>query len=205
IANAALAIVVGAGLAIAALSAEPHSPVVQGGRRGLPEWIAGPFTDLGSGHLTLARFYLLVGAMAVAYLAAIGLGAELRARWLVGAVVLLHVAFLLAPPLLSTDVFNYIDYARLGALHGLDPYVHGPVAAPHDPAFVHTAWRHLGSAYGPLFTIATYPLAHLGLAAALWSLKAVAALASLGCVALVALIARELRGPPVAAAASFGL
>jgi alpha-1,6-mannosyltransferase len=187
------------------LSADRHSPIVQGGRRGLPDWMSGAFSGLNSGHLTLGRFYILLGAMAVAYLIAIGLGAELRARWVVGTVVALHVAFLLAPPLLSTDVFNYIDYARLGALHGLDPYIHGPVAAPHDPAFSHTAWRHIGSAYGPLFTIATYPLAHLSVAGALWSFKAVAALASLGCAALVGLIARQLGKPPLAAVAIFGL
>jgi hypothetical protein len=193
------------GVAVAVLSADRHSPVVQGGRRGLPGWIAGPFAGLDHTHLTLTNFYLLVGVMGGAYLVAIALGAELHARWLVAAVVVLHVAFLLAPPLGSTDVFNYIDYARLGALHGLDPYVHGPAAVPHDPAFVHTAWRHVGDAYGPLFTIASYPLAHVSVAAALWSFKALAALASLGCVALVALIARQLGQRPVTAAAIFGL
>src|SRR3954453_1314261 len=205
IARGALGLVAVCGVATAVLSADPHSPIVQGGRRGLPSWIAGPFSGLSSGHLTIDRFYLLVGAMSAAYLVAVALGAELRLRWLVGAVVVLHVAFLLAPPLGSTDVFNYIDYARLGGLHGLDPYVHGPVAAPRDPAFAHTAWRHIGSAYGPLFTIATYPLAHLSVAGALWALKVVAALSSLGCAALVGLIARQLRRPPVVAVAIFGL
>jgi alpha-1,6-mannosyltransferase len=171
----------------------------------LPHWITGAFSGLVAGHLTLGGFYLLIGAMGLAYLVAISLGAELRARWVVSAVVVLHCAFLLAPPLLSTDVFNYIDYARLGSLHGLDPYIHGPVAAPHDPVFAHTAWRHSGSAYGPLFTIASYPLAHVGVAAALWSFKAVAAIASLGCVALVWRIARQLGQRPAVAAAVFGL
>jgi hypothetical protein len=53
-----------------------------------------------------------------------------RVLWAVvaGAVAL----FLLAPPLLSQDVFSYIAYPRLGARHGLDPYVAVPAAIPHD-------------------------------------------------------------------------
>jgi hypothetical protein len=200
-----LALVMLAGLAMATLASEPHSPVVEGGRRGLPEWIAGPFADLGSGHLTHDQFYLLLGAMTLGYGAVIALGFELRARWLVGAIVVLHLAFLLAAPLLSTDVFNYIDYARLGALHGVDPYIHGPIASPSDPAFAHTAWRHMGSAYGPLFTIASYPSAHASVAGALWWFKVAAAASSLCCVGLVWAIARRLRRSPVTAAAAFGL
>jgi hypothetical protein len=205
IAYGSLAAVVGIGVVIAVLSADHHSRIVQGGGRGLPAWLVGPLSGLSGTHLTLVNFYFLVGAMSAAYLAVIALGVQLRARWLLGAVGVLHLAFLLAPPLLSTDVFNYIDYARLGALHGLDPYAHGPVAAPHDPAFTYTAWRHVGSAYGPLFTLGSYPLAHLGVAGALWSFKLLAAAASLGCVALVWRIARQLGRSPVGAAAIFGL
>ena len=83
----------------------------------------------------------------------------------------LVVGFALIPPLLSHDVYSYVDYARLGALHGIDPYVHGPAAAPADPAF---AARHLApppSAYGPLFTLASYPLAWLAPSSAVWVLK----------------------------------
>ena len=48
------------------------------------------------------------------------------ARAVVGAVVAAHVLFLLAPPLLSQDVFSYIAYARLGVEHDLNPYEHAP-------------------------------------------------------------------------------
>src|SRR5256885_4806046 len=44
----------------------------------------------------------------------------------------LHVLFLLAPPLLSQDVFSYVAYARLGVEHHLNPYVHAPTAIPHE-------------------------------------------------------------------------
>jgi alpha-1,6-mannosyltransferase len=205
VAYGSLAVVTACGLAIAVLTSDAHSPVVQGGGRRLPEWITGPFSDLATGRLTLNAFYLLLGAMGIAYLLTIAVGVELRATWVASAVVVLHVAFFLAPPLLSTDVFNYIDYARLGALHGLDPYIHGPVAAPHDPAFLLTAWRYRGDAYGPLFTIASYPLAYASIATALWAFKAVAALASIGCVALIWTMARRLGRPPALAIAVFGL
>jgi alpha-1,6-mannosyltransferase len=205
VAYGSLAAVVAVGSAIAVLSADPNSALVQDGGRGVPGWMVGPLSGVSSTHLTQAQFYLLIAAMGGAYLAVIALGGKLRARWLIGSVAVLHLAFLLAPPLLSTDVFNYIDYARLGALHGLDPYSHGPAAAPHDPVFAYTAWRHVASAYGPLFTIGSYPLAHLGVPAALWGFKALAALASLGCVALVWRIAKQLGRSPVTAAAIFGL
>lgn len=205
VAYGSLAIMIGAGVTIAVLSADGHSRIVQVGGQGLPAWMAGPLAGLSSTHLTLPDFYLLVGLMAAAYLAVVALAGHVRARWLLGTVGVLHLAFLLAPPLLSTDIFNYIDYARLGAIHGLDPYAHGPVGAPHDPIFRFTAWRRIGSAYGPVFILLGYPLALLGVAGTLWAFKLIAALASLGCVALVWRIARQLGRPPLTAAAVFGL
>ena len=43
---------------------------------------------------------------------------------------------LLGPPLISQDVFGYLAFARMGALHGLDPYTHVAAEAPTDPIFV---------------------------------------------------------------------
>lgn len=67
----------------------------------------------------------------------------------------------MAPVLLSHDVYSYVDYARLGVVHGLDPYVYPPAAAPFDPAYARVTWIDSTSAYGPLFTLITYPLAWL--------------------------------------------
>ena len=194
-----------AGAAIAVLGADPRSVIVLDAGHREPAWMVGPFGAVTTAHLTLIQFYALVGVMCAAYLGVLALGGRLRTRWLLGTVVALHLVFLLAPPLLSTDVFNYIDYARLGVLHGIDPYAHGPVAARHDAVYHYTAWRHVATAYGPLFTIASYPLAHVSVAVALWVLKGVTALASLGCVALVWRIARQLGRPGAPAAAAFGL
>jgi alpha-1,6-mannosyltransferase len=117
----------------------------------------------------------------------------------------LHALFLLAPPLLSQDVFSYIAYARLGVEHGLDPYTHSPLAIPGDPVFPFAGSRGARSVYGPAFTLLTYPLASLGVAAAFWVLKCVAALASLGIVAIVWRAAELLGRDPVAPALLVGL
>jgi hypothetical protein len=121
----------------------------------------------------------------------------------VGALIVLAVlAFACAPVLLSHDAFSYVDYARLGVRHGLDPYVNPPDAAPADPAFAHVTWTETPSAYGPLFTLATYPLAWLPIWAAVAVLKAVAAISVLGLAWVVARLAAW-RGVDPARAAAF--
>jgi alpha-1,6-mannosyltransferase len=60
---------------------------------------------------------------------------------------------------------------------------------PTDPAFVHVTWRHTTSAYGPLFTLATYPLAWLPVGVAAYVLKAFSAAAALATALLVSRLA----------------
>jgi len=120
-------------------------------------------------------------------------------------IVLLVTAFACLPPLLSHDVYSYVDYGRLGVLHGLDPYVHPPAAAPADPAFVHVTWTETTSAYGPLFTLATYPLAWLPVGVAVYILKAISAAAVLATAALVARLAPARGIDPLRAAAFVAL
>lgn len=117
----------------------------------------------------------------------------------------LVAAFGAAPVLLSHDVYSYVDYARLGIVHGLDPYVYPPAAAPFDPAYARVTWIHATSAYGPLFTLITYPLAWLPVWLAVATLKAVAALSVLAIAALVARIAPARGVSPLAAAAFVAL
>ena len=126
-----------------------------------------------------------------------------RVIW--GAVVLLVAAFACLPPLLSHDVYSYVDYARLGVLHGLDPYVHPPLAAAADPAFAHVTWTETTSAYGPFFTLATYPLAWLPVGVAVYVLKAISAAAVLATAALVARLAPARGVDPLRAAAFVAL
>jgi Glycosyltransferase family 87 len=140
-----------------------------------------------------------------AYLGVLAAAARLGRRLVWGAIVLLVAAFAVAPVLLSHDVYSYVDYARLGVRHGLDPYVHPPLAAPSDPAFAQVTWTDTTSAYGPLFTLATYPLAWLPVGAAVAVLKALAALSVLGTAALVARIATWRGVDPLHAAAFVAL
>jgi hypothetical protein len=120
-------------------------------------------------------------------------------------IVVLIAAFGVAPVLLSHDVYSYVDYARLGVVHGLDPYVHPPAAAPFDPAYARVTWIDATSAYGPLFTLATYPLAWLPVWWAVATLKATAALSVLAIAVLVARIAPSRGVSPLGAAAFVAL
>jgi alpha-1,6-mannosyltransferase len=179
--------------------------VVPASVRDYPDWLRGPLPELGSG-LTEGRFAVLFLVMCGCYLALLALHRHLSAGLAVGAVVLLHALFVLAPPLLSTDVFGYIDWARLGTVHDLDPYTHGFSDAPDDPALDYLRWdADLPTPYGPVFTLATYPLGPLGLATSLWILKAATGLAALGCVALVWACARRMGRDPLAPAVFVGL
>src|SRR5205807_7119540 len=137
--------------------------------------------------------------------AALAFGGTLRARWVVAAIVLLHLIFTIAPPLLSKDIFSYITYARLAVLHGVDPYTAVAANYPQDPAFPYTGWTHTGSAYGQLFQVASYPLALVGVAAAMWIIKLITAVTSLGLVWLVWRCAERLGRPPVSAVIWVGL
>lgn len=138
----------------------------------------------------------------LAYLGVLATAPRLGVRIVGVLIVVFVVAFACAPVLLSHDVFSYVDYARLGVRHGLDPYVNAPDAAPTDPAFAHVTWTETPSAYGPLFTLATYPLAWLPIWAAVAILKAVAAISVLGLAWVVARLAAW-RGVDPARAAAF--
>lgn len=144
----------------------------------------------------------MIWAGFVAYLGALALAPRLDRRLVWATIVGLVVLFACLPPLLSHDVYSYIDYARLAVRHGLDPYVHPPDSAPGDAAFPHVTWTETTSAYGPLFTLATYPLAWLPVEAAVYVLKAATAAAVLALAYLVARLAPA-RGIDPARAAAF--
>jgi hypothetical protein len=94
----------------------------------------------------------------------------------------------------------------MSVLHGLDPYTHGSIAAPHDPVYPYMMWHdNLPSPYGPLFTLFSYVTVPLGVPAAMWFFKAVAGLAGCGALVLTAGIARRLERPVAPAVAFVGL
>jgi hypothetical protein len=101
-------------------------------------------------------------------------------RWAIGLVALLNLIVFAGPILISTDVFSYIAYARMGVVHGVNPYLNGPVAIVGDPVFRYVGhdWLRVATAYGPLYTLITYPLGLLGVVGGLWGMKLYALIAS---------------------------
>jgi alpha-1,6-mannosyltransferase len=170
----------------------------------LPGSIRGPlqFLDL---PISGTDFVVLCVVLSACYLLVLALAGSVSVRAGLGTIAGLHLLMALAPPLLSSDLFNYLGYARLEVLHDLNPYVHPLAAEPQDAAYQFIGWPLQTSAYGPLFTLATLPLALLGLTASLWLFKLSVAAASLGCVALVWKCAERLGRDPLPAALFFGL
>jgi alpha-1,6-mannosyltransferase len=204
---AALALLCLLYVALAALPAYADSGIVLGARNAWPGWVLGPLRFAGlSGHAASGPlFYAGLWLALLLYVAVLLRVRDLPAGAVLWTIAGLHVLFLLAPPLLSQDVFSYIAYARLGVTHSLNPYTHAPVDITGDPVFGYAGSVGAVSVYGPLFTLLTYPVAWMGLSGALWTLKALAAACSLGIVGLVWKGARLLGRDPVLAAALVGL
>jgi hypothetical protein len=175
-----------------------------------PRWIAGPTGALTSWFTTSAHtervlFTAAIATMLVAYLVVIYSARRLRPVWVLGAIVALHVIFLLSPPLTLSDVFNYLNYGRMESVYHLNPYTTIPALEPHsDPTFLLSNWHGLLSPYGPLFTVFTIGLVGLGVAGSFWAMKAALMLASLGVVFLVYRCAGLLGRNPLAAAVIVG-
>jgi hypothetical protein len=194
---------------LAVLPAAPGSRVVLSTAGGSPDWLLGPFQPLGlSGAAGPSAGPLLYAGMWIAlvlYAVVLVRAGDISRRTAVWTIAGLHALFLLAPPLLSQDVFSYIAYARLGVEHGLGPYTHSPIDIPTDPVFGFAGSKDAVSVYGPAFTLLTYPLSGLGVAGAFWVLKVIAAASSLGIVALVWRTAERLGRDPVQPALFVGL
>ena len=199
-----LAVLVLAGGIVACSAAGSPGLLVPAERGHRAAWVAGPLRSLGV-RVGPHGFAAEIALMAVAYAVVLSMSHRLEPRHLFASVGALVGVMLLAPPLLSTDVFNYIDYGRLGVVHHLSPYTFAPDWAPGDPVYRFARWHHTTSVYGPLFTLGSYLLALTGPVVALWSFKALAAVAALACVWLVARIAGRLGSSPTVAAAVLGL
>ena len=174
-------------------AAQRHSPLVPRSPQ-----IAGWIASLGGERLGYRVFLIAILAASVAYGVLLWL---LRAhthnaslsRWAIGLVVLLNLIVFAGPILISTDVFSYLAYARMGVVHSIDPYTHGPVAIVGDPVFYYVGhdWLRVATAYGPVYTLISYPLGALGLVGGLWGMKLYALLASTVTLALTWNVARR--------------
>jgi hypothetical protein len=175
-------------LVVAGAATRP-SLYVPARRGGWSHWMAGPLQGLAVG-ISSQSFQILTLIMFASYLSVLLAARTLPRRAIVATIVASYAILLLGPPLISQDVFGYLGFARLGALHGLDPYTHVAAEAPTDPVLPFLGWPFKHSPYGPLFTLASYATAPLGLAGGLWSFKAIAVASSLGAVALTGRAAR---------------
>ena len=116
---------------------------------------------------------------------------------IVAALVLaIQLAPLGAPLLLSTDAWTYWAYGRIAAVEGGNPYVDPPSDFPESPAYavMGERWRDTTSVYGPVFTLASEPIAKaVGVSddAAAWMYKALAAVSICVAALLAARVARR--------------
>jgi hypothetical protein len=157
--------------------------------------------DTGGAIAALALFF-------VAYAFTVSLSAQLSARVVLGAIAALTLLVLVAPPLVSTDIFSYQAYARMGGLYGINPYTHGPYAISFDNSlfpYIGSKWFNIPSAYGPVFTAFSYLMAPFTIAASVFAYKGIAAVSCLALVGLVWHCARLRGKDPVRAAALVGL
>ena len=92
--------------------------------------------------------------MFLSYAVALRAAKYLSRRAVLVSIAALNALVLVAPPLLSTDLFSYIAYGRLGGTYGVNPYLYGPNVISFDPLYhlVGLQWTHTPTAYGPLFT-----------------------------------------------------
>jgi hypothetical protein len=183
-----------------------HSPLIPGSP-GITGWLQWGIGERLGFRVFLIALLCFTGAYAVLLVLARRLSADRRAaRWSIALVGMLSLIVCAGPILFSTDVFSYIAYARMGVLHGLDPYLHGPIRIEGDPIFKYVGedWLKVATAYGPLYTLLSYPLAVLGLKGAVWGAKVEALAACAGTLALTWRCARARGYDPAVALVAVG-
>ena len=161
-------------------AAAGHSPLIPKQPQ-IGGWLSGVGVRLG-----YRTFLIALLAFTGAYAVMLGCAGRISKRWAIVLVGTLQLIVFAGPILISTDVFSYIAYARMGVEHAVNPYTHGPIAIKHDPVYQYVGhdWKHVATAYGPLYTLLSYPLGTLGLKGAVWGMKLEALLASAGTLAL---------------------
>ena len=181
-----------------------HTPMVPA-QPAFDSWLAGFGQSLG---YTVFLPTLLVSTLAYGglILLARGRSSPISKRWAIGLVAVLQLIVFAGPVLLATDLFTNVAYAH-EAVHGVNPYVHGPFALPGYPGFPYVSpdWINWASPYGPLFTLITIPAGLVGLDAGIWILKLEALAASAATLALTWRCARQRGFDPVLAVIVVGL
>jgi Glycosyltransferase family 87 len=177
---------VASGLIVALTVARTRQLLPSSIRVSTPSYLAGAFAHSGV-DVGLAGLIVVLGLMCVFYALAVRVADRLPMWALLMAIAALYTLVLLAPPILSTDVFSYVAYSRLGALYHINPYLHGPDAISLDALypFVGPRWITTPTVYGPLFTGLGYVLASFDVAAQVLVYKLVAAVSGLLVIVIV--------------------
>jgi hypothetical protein len=120
-----------------------------------------PFLDPGPAYRprppgTAQAYSFLVVAAFVPYALAVWASRRgVRLGWSVAGAVVLHGLLLPAALTQSQDLYAYLFYGKLWAVHGANPYVDVPATFAADPWFPWVRWPGQPSVYGPLWTMAT--------------------------------------------------
>ena len=141
---------------LAVAPAVAGSKIVLATAGGSPDWLIGVFRPLGAATLAGSdagvTYYLPLMLSLILWGAVVWLAPSLKEKWLLWTAIGLQAVFVLAPPLLSQDVFSYIAYARLGVEHGLNPYAFRPFDIPGDPVFGFAGSKDACDVDGSCFT-----------------------------------------------------
>jgi hypothetical protein len=206
--STALGVLVAGCIVVVVVASAVPTTLVPTSRILFPGWMSGPFHSvLGDALYDLVRrggltrtfsygFSALFVLMLLAYAIVLACARSISMRTIATAIAVMYGVILLGPQLEMSDIFNYLGYARLGALHGLNPYTHVIANEHYDPVSMLASWHHWPSPYGPLFTLLSYPIGRLPLASSYWAMKVTMVLLSAGFVALVGRCARQLGHDP---------
>ncbi|MGH2739473.1 MAG: glycosyltransferase 87 family protein [Actinomycetota bacterium] len=126
-----------------------------------------PFFDAASAYRprpagTTYAYSFLVLAAFVPYLLAVRPSSRpvSIASAITGAAVL-HLVLLPAPLTQSQDLYSYLFYGKMWAVHGANPYVDLPQAFGSDPWFAFVRWPDQPSVYGPVWTLLSGAIARI--------------------------------------------
>jgi hypothetical protein len=121
----------------------------------LPFGLGGLFGNL-SLHLPAGVLMPVLALLFGCYVVVVKNAERLSPRTVLAAIAALIAIVLIAPPLMSMDVFSYEAYARMFVTYGANPYVHGPFGPLSlDPlySYIGAHWVETPTVYGPVFTI----------------------------------------------------
>jgi Glycosyltransferase family 87 len=142
---------------------------------------------------TYAYSFLVVAAFAPFALAVRGAGSTVRVRWALAGTAILHVLVLPAALTQSQDLYAYLFYGKMWAVHGANPYVDLPLRFSADPWFPWMRWPNQVSVYGPLWTLLTGGVAALSTGSLAWAFALSKALVGVLGVATVSGLIRAAR------------